>query len=275
MKRKATFTTHTVISKDGTSIMYRRCGAGPGILILPGALTMAKDFDDFAAQLGRDFTVYTINRRGRGGSGAQGNDYSIEKELDDIDAVQQAAKAQYVFGHSFGGFLALEYARNRNHIKHVIVYEPGVSVQGSIPMDWAISATNHLDQGKPLDAFVEFVRAMNPDSARAPRSVLKAMLPIFIRKAERLQKYALLPGTIKEHAEEARLDNTYPNYHQISAKVLLMKGGKQGATLPAHVVMEREFPTWQTQTFAKLDHFGPEKASQTVADAVRQFAVKR
>lgn len=274
MKRKIGFTTHTVTSKDGTAITYRQHGTGPGIIVLPGALAMAEDFDGFAAVLGRYFTVYCINRRGRPGSGAQGSEYSIQKEIDDVDAVQRITKASHVFGHSYGGFLALEYARNRPYIAQVIVYEPGVSVDDSISMDWAIDAKNHLEQSRPLDAFVAFVRAMNPDSAKAPQWFLKIMLTLFIKKTERLQKYALLPGTINEHAEEARLNNTHHNYSDISADVLLIRGGKDNATTPAFVALKQAFPNWQTRTLSKLDHFGPEKAPQIIANEVQQFAAK-
>ena len=275
MKQPMHFTTKIVHSKDGTTITYRQCGKGPGLIVVPGALAMAKDFDHFAAELGRHFTVYTVNRRGRPGSGGQGANYSIQKEIADVDAVQQATNAQYIFGHSFGGFLALEYGRSRPHIKKVVVYEPGVSVGGSITMDWVHHSTKHLDNNRPLDAFVEFVRAMNPDSAKAPRWVLKAMLPLFIPKAERQQKYALLPSTIKEHAEEVRLNDTHHNYKEISADVLLVRGGKANATTPATQTLGEVFSTWQTHTFPKLDHFGPEKAPRKIASAVHQFAVKQ
>lgn len=274
MKNSTHFTTNKVQSKDGTLITYRQCGTGQGIIVLPGALATAKDFDRFAAALGRYFTVYTVNRRGRAGI-EQGADYSVSKEIDDVAAVQRATHAQFIFGHSFGGFLALEYAREHMGVRGVIVYEPGVSVNNSITLDWAPAATSYLAKDRPLEAFVEFVCAMNPDSAKAPRWLLKAMLRLFIKKTERLQKYALLPGTIKEHGEEVRLNNTYPGYKAITANVLLLRGGKSNATTPAFKAMRQYFPTWQAQTYPKLDHFGPEKAPQVIASAVQQFAVKQ
>lgn len=269
------FVIKSVQSRDGTTIGYRQYGKGPGIIVLPGALAVAKDFDRLAIELGRYFTVYTVNRRGRHGSGGQGVNYSVQKEIEDVEVVQQVTGARYMFGHSFGGFLALEYARRNPVIEEVIVYEPGVSVNNSITMKWAESAMGYLDQDKPLDAFVEFVRAMNPDSAKAPRGVLKIMLLLFIRKTERLQKYELLPIAIGEHAEEARLDNTHLNYKSISANVLLMSGGKENVTFPAFKAMERDFSKWRTQTFAKLDHFGPEKDPRQIAKAVYEFVVKQ
>ena len=275
MKATTNFIIKSVQSRDSTVITYRQYGRGPGIIVLPGALATAADFDALAIELGKHFTVYAINRRGRHGSGEQGAQYSIQKEIEDVDAVCQATNAEYIFGHSFGGFLALEYARNRKSIKKVMIYEPGVSVNGSISMEWASAATTYLQQNRPLDAFIEFVRAMNPDSAKAPRSILKMMLLLFIRKAERQQKYALLPGTINEHAEEARLDTTHSRYGDISADVFLMSSGKESAVTPAFKAMQKDFAAWQTKKFSKLDHFGPEKAPKQVAEAVHDFATRQ
>lgn len=68
--------TDVVVSADGTAIAYRTLGKGPAVLIVPGALAVAADFDAFARELAERFTVHTIERRGRGESGPQGDDYS-------------------------------------------------------------------------------------------------------------------------------------------------------------------------------------------------------
>ena len=72
--------THSVRSKDGTTISYLSIGGGPTVLVLPGVLSMATDYTAFARSLAVHVTVHTIKRRGRGESGPQGDDYSIVKE---------------------------------------------------------------------------------------------------------------------------------------------------------------------------------------------------
>ena len=37
-----------VVSADGTAIAYRTVGTGPALLVVPGALAVAGDFDAFA-----------------------------------------------------------------------------------------------------------------------------------------------------------------------------------------------------------------------------------
>jgi pimeloyl-ACP methyl ester carboxylesterase len=203
--------TDVVVSADGTGIAYRIVGKGRGVLVVPGALAVARDFDAFARELADRFTVHTIERRGRGESGSQGDEYNIERELEDVAAVQVATGATFLFGHSFGGLIALEAARDNKTFAKVAVYEPGVSIDGSIDTSWAPASEAQLARGQHLAAFITFARGVNPETTgKAPRWLLRLILPLAIRKRERNQKYGLLPAAIREHAEAARLDNTYP-----------------------------------------------------------------
>jgi pimeloyl-ACP methyl ester carboxylesterase len=126
-------TSHAVVSKDGTTIAYLSVGTGPAVLVIPGVLSIATDYSTFARAMSRHFAVHTIERRGRGHSGPQGDDYSIVKECEDVMAVQAATGAALMVGHSYGGLVALEVARNNERFRKIAVYEPGVSVDGSMP----------------------------------------------------------------------------------------------------------------------------------------------
>jgi pimeloyl-ACP methyl ester carboxylesterase len=264
----------TVVSRDGTEIAYQTIGKGPGVLIVPGALAMAHDFDAFARELAERFTVVTIERRGRGRSGPQGDDYSIDSECDDVAAVQAATGAKLLFGHSFGGFVALEAARRSNVFERLAVYEPGVSIDGSVDVSWAAATQGQLARGQHLAAFITFVRGINPQTTgKAPRWLLRLILPIAIRKREREQKYRLLPATIREHAEAARLDNTYDRYRDVTAEVLLMAGKDADATGAgsAGKRVVAVLPRATLAEFPALDHFGPGKRPKEVAEVVSQF----
>jgi pimeloyl-ACP methyl ester carboxylesterase len=94
------------------------------------------DYLPFARAPAQSFAVHVIDRRGRGHSGPQGAEYRIERELEDLFAVQAHTGATAVFGHSYGGLVALEAATRSAGFTDVVVYEPGVSVAGSIPLGW-------------------------------------------------------------------------------------------------------------------------------------------
>ena len=68
--------------------------------LIPGVLSMASDYARFARALaGHGFTVHTMERRGRGGSGPQGNGYSIVKECEDVLALRAETGASFLVGH--------------------------------------------------------------------------------------------------------------------------------------------------------------------------------
>ncbi|MGI8864593.1 MAG: alpha/beta fold hydrolase, partial [Solirubrobacteraceae bacterium] len=58
-------------------IAYRQRGAGPGVIVVGGALSSGQDYLPLASVLARSMTAYVIDRRGRGHSGPQGPDYSM------------------------------------------------------------------------------------------------------------------------------------------------------------------------------------------------------
>src|SRR5947208_3199986 len=113
-------------SRDGTAVAYETLGAGEGLLVVGGAWRSGRDYLPFARALAPDFEVHVIDRRGRGRSGLQGRDYTIEREFEDVFAVQARTGAAIVFGHSYGGLIALEAARRSTVFSDVVVYEPGV-----------------------------------------------------------------------------------------------------------------------------------------------------
>ena len=274
----STDTAPTVISLDGARISYLTMGMGPAVIVIPGALSVAADYTAFATTLAEQFTVHIIERRGRGLSSPQGAAYSIDTEREDVLALQRKIGASFLVGHSFGGLVALEAARNNASLTTMAVYEPGVSIDGSVPTGWMRGYQEKLAEQKYLDAFVEFIRGMNPASAgKTPPWLMKRFLPLFLSSAERTQILSLLEQNLREHQEVARLDNTYTDYREISASVLLLYGGK-GHTLKTEKTMQQlaaVLPRSDMRVFPKLDHFGiDKKAPQEVGRVVSAYFLK-
>ena len=267
--------TDTVTSKDGTIINYQITGSGAGIIIVPGALSVAANYNALASELGKSFTVYTIERRGRGLSGAQGENYSIAKECEDVLAIQKKTQASYLFGHSYGGLIALEIAKTNKVFAKIALYEPGVSVDKSISMVWTPAYEKYLAEKKYADAFTVFSIGCGPEKAqKTPHWLMKLMLPLFIKKEERDLMYSLLAQNLNEHKEVAHLDNTYKNYQQVSADVLFMYGGKSGLKWisKATKVLTEVVPSIKVKEFPKLNHFAPDKnAPHEIAKAINDF----
>jgi len=93
-----------------------------------------------AALLAPYFTVFTYDRRGRGGSGDT-VPYAVEREIEDIAALlSEAGGAAFLWGMSSGAVLALEAANRLGGIKKLALYEAPFIVDDSrstTERDWA------------------------------------------------------------------------------------------------------------------------------------------
>jgi len=100
-----------VVSKDGTTIGYRQFGKGPGVILVHGGMKTSQDFMKLAVAMSDAFTVYVVDRRGRGLSGPHGTEFSVDKEVDDMQALIAKTGAHSVFGLSAGALVVLRAAR--------------------------------------------------------------------------------------------------------------------------------------------------------------------
>lgn len=125
----------TEISKDGTSIACDELGEGPPLILVGGALN-TRSFGpngSLAPVLAERFTVINYDRRGKGDSGDT-RPWSVEREIEDLDALIEAAGGSAsVFGISSGAALALEAADRGLAIEKLALYEAPFIVDDSRP----------------------------------------------------------------------------------------------------------------------------------------------
>jgi pimeloyl-ACP methyl ester carboxylesterase len=95
-----------------------------------------------------------------------------------------------VFGHSYSGLVALETSVRSDTFEAMVLYEPGVSVGGSIPTAWMAPYRALLEQGDARGAFACFVQAFGAGPvAKLPLWYLRAVLRGGIRKRRWVQRY--------------------------------------------------------------------------------------
>lgn len=116
-----------VRSRDGVNIAYQKSGSGAPLLLVHGTSSERKRWQPVLPAFERHFTVYAIDRRGRGDSG-DSEDYALEREIDDVAAVIEAidSEALNVVAHSFGALVTLEAVRRTNRVRKLVVYEPPI-----------------------------------------------------------------------------------------------------------------------------------------------------
>jgi pimeloyl-ACP methyl ester carboxylesterase len=124
----------TVNSRDGTTIAFEHSGTGPAIVIVSAALADRTGVRRLARLLAREFTVINYDRRGRGKS-TDTQPYAVEREVEDLDALIDAAGGSAcLFGSSSGSVLALDAASQLgNKVKGLFMYEPPFIIDGSRP----------------------------------------------------------------------------------------------------------------------------------------------
>ena len=120
----------------------------------------SQDFMELAGLLSDEFTVYVPDRRGRGLSGPIGDNYSLVKECEDMQALINKTGALNIFGLSSGAIIALQTALTTPMIRKVSLYEPpldnvnGPSYIDDRKLDQKID--REIAQGKPGAAFARY-----------------------------------------------------------------------------------------------------------------------
>lgn len=148
--------TITVESADGTPLVARVSGSGPAMVLVHGT-TNDKDAWAFVEPiLAEHHRVWAFDRRGRGESG-DGDEYSLEREADDVRAVLAATgdDRPHLVGHSFGAICSLEAALAGPDLASLTIYEPplfGERVAASVRRTIAL-----LHEGNPEDAALVFL----------------------------------------------------------------------------------------------------------------------
>jgi pimeloyl-ACP methyl ester carboxylesterase len=150
-----------VTSADGTRIAYERSGSGPPLVLVHGSLNDHGIWAAVAPALAQHFTVYAMDRRGRGESGTS-SEPELERQFEDVLAVIDAAGAPVdLIGHSFGAHCALGAAAMApERVKHLVLYEPPpvddvrsavAEAFEKLPVDDAVTQFLELNLGNPKE----------------------------------------------------------------------------------------------------------------------------
>jgi pimeloyl-ACP methyl ester carboxylesterase len=123
-----------VHSTDGTPIALEVTGHGSAVVLIGGAFNDRATTGGLAQVLAPYYLAVTYDRRGRGDSGDGSVDYSVDREMEDLQAViDHLGGTASLVGHSSGAVLALEAAIRRLPVHKVAAYEPPFIPEGSRP----------------------------------------------------------------------------------------------------------------------------------------------
>ena len=121
-----------VQSRDGTAIRCAESGKGPPLLLVHGTTADHTRWDGISSHLQEHFTVYAMDRRGRGGS-SDAAEYHLGREAEDVAAVVEAiGEPVSLLGHSYGAVCCLEAALLTTLVERMVLYEPPIPT--GVPM---------------------------------------------------------------------------------------------------------------------------------------------
>jgi pimeloyl-ACP methyl ester carboxylesterase len=219
-----------VTSKDGTKIAYDKQGSGPAVILVDGALGYRSfgHMPQLAELLGAHFTVTTYDRRGRGES-SNSEPYALEREVEDIDALVQAADGSgFLYGISSGACLALEAALQLGRkVGKLALYEAPYDsdpVARQLWQDYRKQLGELLAAGRRGDAVALFMRFVGTPADQVEGMRQTPMWPMLEAVAPTLAYDAAAIGD----------DRTPPvgRAARLSVPVLVMDGGASLAFMP-------------------------------------------
>lgn len=147
----------TTTSRDGTRIGWARSGDGPPLVLVHGTTADRTRWAPVIPALEARFSVYAVDRRGRGASGDAAG-YAIERECEDIAAVVDAIGGPVdLLGHSYGARCSLVAALLTPNLQRLILYEPALT--GDVyPPGFIDQLQRDLDMGDREKVLTTFFR---------------------------------------------------------------------------------------------------------------------
>lgn len=125
---------------DGVRIGLLSAGSGPGLLLVHGGMGSIENWREVWPALSAAWRVTAMDRRGRGSSGDEPDDYSLEREFADVAAVAAVLAEEHgepvdVLGHSIGATCVLGAAALGAPLRRIVLYEPPgpATVRGGWP----------------------------------------------------------------------------------------------------------------------------------------------
>jgi pimeloyl-ACP methyl ester carboxylesterase len=257
-------------SKDGTPIAYQRSGAGAPLVLVHGTGGAYGRWRPILPALEKHFTVFAIDRRGRGESG-EAKGYAIEREFEDVAAIVDSIGGEVnLLGHSYGGICSLEAALLTSHLSRLILYEPPLPIPG-VPIypEGTIERLQALlDGGDREGVITTFMREV----VRTPPHELELFQasPAF---AARVAAAHTLPRELRAH-ESYRFEPE--RFKHMNVPTLLLLGGDSPAFFKAAIdALDATLPNCQIVILPGQQHIAIDTAPDLFVQEVLAFLSKQ
>jgi pimeloyl-ACP methyl ester carboxylesterase len=257
-------------------------GQGPGVILVHGGMQASQNFMRLATALADEFTVYVPDRRGRGMSGTYGNAYSIQRDVEDLEALLRKTGAHNVFGLSSGALIALQSALLLPTIQKLALYEPPLSIDHSAYPYWVIPFDEQIARGELGAAMLTVIEGTGDTSLfnKLPGFMTGRFLNAAIkRQSDEVQgddvpMAKLIPTMHYDAQIVVEMEGTLDTFRDVSADVLLLGGSKSADFLKGTLTaLETVLPHLERFEFPGFDHIAADNNGhpERVAEELRRF----
>ena len=235
-------------SADGTVIDFDQLGDGPAVILICAGPTDRNSNGELAGLLAASCTVFNYDRRGRGQSGDTAP-YSVQREIEDLDAVITAAGGSAaVFGNSGGAFLAVQAVAKGLPITKLAFWEPPYIIEGTrpaVPADYREQQEKLLAEGRPGDMVELFLTKAVGMPAEVVAGMRQAPFwPYMEPTAPALVYDAILAGDFSIPDEVSSID----------VPAVVLDGGTTPWLTTSADAVAAKLPNAQRQTLAGQQH---------------------
>ena len=281
---------HTAVI-DGSSIAYHVFGKGPVVIAHPGGpgggwgYLRMPEVEKFA-------TVVYIEPIGTGASGRLPNpaEYSRERDTSTLEGLRAHLGIEKIvlLGHSYGGFVALEYALSYpNHLRGLVLYDTAPTNGPDFQKD--VQANKKWFENEPwyADATSALSELGNAESDEELTTMFRRAVPLYVAhwterhkefesSAPPLLLYLERSQRRKAHAPPAEkprnVFDVRPRLPDIMAPTLILVGQKDFICSEKMAsVMHQGIPGSRLVVFQGIGHLGHSETPAEHAGAIRAF----
>jgi len=249
--------------EDGSFVSYDRYGEGPSLVLVHGAMgDHESTWEAVKGLLSLRFTVYAMDRRGRGETTAP-QDRRLEDEFGDVAALIQAAGAPaFLLGHSGGAHCAMGgAAANPALVRKLVLYEPPVI---DAVADEVLA---RMEEAAARGDWDGVVRTFLLEGPKVPQALVDAaqaspVWPPMVADA---------PATLADIRAFVRYDFDASHFRGLTMPVLLLVGSESPRDNYVTDALARVLPNHEIVELKGQGHVAQAMAPQMFVEAVTSF----
>lgn len=272
---------------DGVRLFYRSFGAGEPVIVVHGGPSPGHGYLlPWMRRLGHGYRVILFDQRGTGRSDGVRDSTSLTRStlVEDIEGLRRALGVDgrfHLFGHSWGGLLALEYAfRHPQSLRSLVLIsstEPGTRFQAELAAALE-SRRSHADSSELAALF------RSEGFRRGDRDVIERIYQLTYRPwlGRRQGVSRLSFGLDGEMASEGRrtarllVDNSPSPHHwaklsALEVRVLVLHGDRDPIPVEMARTLVDSLPRARLEVLDGVGHFPFAEAPERFFRVLRRF----